>query len=508
MIAVNKVLRHIGPMASPSVQHPEAPSRGMPLWLLTLFTILAVGAWLTWSAVIDYKLMVDGEYTLMEASARHRAARINGLVRSCEIMLASLDSELVDNHIITPVGMVRLLKERIRQWPEAQCAMILDHSGKMVASSTGSTMALDGSLPDYFTHLRDTDNQGSSHPLFITKPYKMAPGVWSVLITRALHDRAGRFNGVAVIFISQEKFREILQSVTSELNEGASVIHEAGDFIYDIPHQDRYAGRNLVGGIAYTQHMASGQASTRHRGVDKNTHRDLVTVFQNVAGTPLIVISGRPFADMIRHWRQQLVERISGFVVLVAMLMFLARLAWGRQKALEVLNQRLIQLARTDPLTGCSNRRSILEALETEKVRAERYAKAFSVLAVDLDHFKTINDRYGHPGGDQALCQFVAIVGGSIRPSDCLGRVGGEEFAILLPETSVDAAFSMAERVRMAVAAAVVQMPAGAASMTVSIGVAQWRLEGPDTTEALLARADEALYEAKRAGRNQVRAMG
>jgi diguanylate cyclase (GGDEF)-like protein len=211
---------------------------------------------------------------------------------------------------------------------------------------------------------------------------------------------------------------------------------------------------------------------------------------------------------MVRHWRHQLVERISGFIVLVTMLMFLARLAWRRQMALEVLNQRQIQLARTDSLTGCSNRRSFLETLEIEMLRAKRSAKTFSVLALDLDHFKTINDRYGHPGGDQALCQFVAIVGACIRPFDCLARMGGEEFAILLPETSVDAASAIAERTRMAVAAAVVQMPAEAAGMTVSIGVAQWRLDGPDTLEALLARADKALYEAKRAGRNQVRAMG
>lgn len=493
-------------MTSPSPQRPDAPSRGMPLWLLTLLTILAVGAWLTWSAVIDYRQMIERGYTLMEASARNRAARIAGLVRSCEVMLADLDSDLREGPIMPPAKLELLLKERNRQLPEAQEVMVLDRSGRMIASSAGPALGPDGPQRDYFTHLRDTDNQDSSHPLFITRPYKRSPGNWSVLITRALHDRAGRFNGVAVIFISQEKFREILQSVTSALNEGSSVIHEAGDFIYDIPHQERYAGRNLVGGIAYTQHMASGQASTRHRGVDKNTHRDLVTVFQKVAGTPLIVISGRPFADMIRPSRQQMVERGSGFAVLAALLMFLARLAWRRQMALEVLNQRLIQLARTDSLTGCANRRDLLEELETERQRAERYAKAFSVLALDLDHFKTINDRYGHPGGDQALCHFVAIVEGSIRPSDFLGRMGGEEFAILLPETSVDAASTMAERIRVAVEASVIPFSSDPARMTVSIGVAQWRLDGSDTIEALLARADAALYEAKRGGRNQVHA--
>ncbi len=168
------------------------------------------------------------------------------------------------------------------------------------------------------------------------------------------------------------------------------------------------------------------------------------------------------------------------------------------------LNEELARQARTDPLTGCANRRSLLSVIDAERQRAGRYMLPFSVLGMDLDYFKQINDRYGHAGGDQALRHFVALLQGMLRPTDTLGRMGGEEFTLLLPQTRARDAVLIAERLRAALETSPVSIGTTVVSLTVSVGVAQWRQAAQETAEQLLGRADQALYAAKQAGRNQV----
>lgn len=161
---------------------------------------------------------------------------------------------------------------------------------------------------------------------------------------------------------------------------------------------------------------------------------------------------------------------------------------------------RLERLASVDDLTGTANRRRFLELLDDEVERAERYGHEFCVLMLDLDHFKEVNDHYGHQAGDAYLQAFCSEVKSRLRASDRFGRMGGEEFAILLPETGIDEAMVMAERIRVATAELVIP-ELDPSPRTVSIGAAAW--ERGDTTDALLARADHLLYAAKAAGRNR-----
>jgi diguanylate cyclase (GGDEF)-like protein/PAS domain S-box-containing protein len=168
------------------------------------------------------------------------------------------------------------------------------------------------------------------------------------------------------------------------------------------------------------------------------------------------------------------------------------------------LQWRLEREARTDPLTGCANRRHFLELAEHELARARRYAEEVSVLMLDLDHFKMINDQHGHPAGDLVLQKFVQVCQATLRAEDTVGRLGGEEFAILLPESGRDKALEVAERLCQSVAAAgIATNGKPALHFTTSIGVTS--LEREDSNfGAVLSRADKALYEAKRAGRNRV----
>jgi len=167
------------------------------------------------------------------------------------------------------------------------------------------------------------------------------------------------------------------------------------------------------------------------------------------------------------------------------------------------LERELRRMANTDELTGALNRRRFLELTETEIERSNRYKRHLAVLMLDLDHFKSINDRFGHAAGDDALRHFTQICMANLRDMDVFARFGGEEFAALLPETPIDGARAVADRLRQAVEKADFRHNDAVVSLTVSIGVAEREAED-QATLAILTRADRALYAAKAAGRNRV----
>ena len=173
------------------------------------------------------------------------------------------------------------------------------------------------------------------------------------------------------------------------------------------------------------------------------------------------------------------------------------------QDHLEATNRHLESLATTDTLTGLVNRRGLLARLEVEFSRSQRTQHPFALAICDLDHFKHINDTYGHPAGDRVLAAFAATLKDNLRNIDLAARWGGEEFAIVLPESDVNDALIPLERIRQAVAASRIRHGAQEIQVTVSIGVANYD-SATALAEHLLERADSALYRAKAGGRNRV----
>lgn len=170
---------------------------------------------------------------------------------------------------------------------------------------------------------------------------------------------------------------------------------------------------------------------------------------------------------------------------------------------IETLQAELVHSAHYDSLTGIYNRGTFLAECEREVSRSSRGGGAFSLAIFDLDRFKQINDRYGHPAGDQVLKAFAEVLRLSIRKHDTVGRYGGEEFALLMPQTGKDTAVRVAERIRRALEAGGVSVDVGRIEVTVCAGVATYGADGEDW-DTLLSAADTALYEAKGAGRNRV----
>lgn len=218
---------------------------------------------------------------------------------------------------------------------------------------------------------------------------------------------------------------------------------------------------------------------------------------------------------LVRPWLFKLASTADGttdlatqlsHIIILESTIALILLAFGTLMLVnEHVTHELRRLAEKDFLTGVFNRRAFLALLDKAGSLAQRTQSALPVLLVDLDHFKRINDRHGHQIGDEALRHFVAVAESCLRKHDVLGRMGGEEFAIFLPQTLREDAQRVSERLRAMVAAQPLMSEQGPIGLTVSIGLAMCQPgEPPDKA---LHRADQAMYQAKEAGRNRVVAL-
>ena len=221
--------------------------------------------------------------------------------------------------------------------------------------------------------------------------------------------------------------------------------------------------------------------------------RDWVTLLVAAVGIAVVIL-GAVLEDEGESTRAMIMNRGMAIAVVLAIAFLLNRVTHSEQ--------RLVRISTTDPLTGIFNRRHFMAMLAREQNRAERYKTGFSLLMLDIDHFKKINDTYGHPIGDEAIKAMAAAASKHLRPTDMIGRFGGEEFVVMLPHTDEAGAVVAAERIRESVANVVV--PAGDQDVrfTVSIGAATYARKA--NAEQMLECADKALYAAKTGGRNQV----
>jgi len=166
-------------------------------------------------------------------------------------------------------------------------------------------------------------------------------------------------------------------------------------------------------------------------------------------------------------------------------------------------HEEIYRLMTVDGLTQVHNKRYFDEMLERELSRARRYDRSFCLILFDIDHFKQINDNFGHLAGDAVLRQLGTLVRSHVRRDDIVARTGGEEFAIITPEISMTGAMELARKLNAMVDEAVFEFEGTRIDVTISLGVAQWVPE-MQSTQAVIQAADEKLYEAKRSGRNRV----
>lgn len=238
--------------------------------------------------------------------------------------------------------------------------------------------------------------------------------------------------------------------------------------------------------------MVSGDSKLQHTPVILLTgHEDMGTKVKGLSAGASDYLT-KPFDDL------ELIARVNVHLKLKRL-----------QDELSEKNCELEKIARIDALTGVSNRRHLMEVLQTEFERCRRYTRPFALLMFDLDHFKKVNDTYGHQAGDAVLVEVAAALQTALRLNDTVGRYGGEEFAVVLPETDAEAALLVGERCRTLVEELNVNYGAKLPlKVTASIGLAAVPDAGICDLDGLIKVADSALYRAKGAGRNRLVAAG
>ncbi len=228
-----------------------------------------------------------------------------------------------------------------------------------------------------------------------------------------------------------------------------------------------------------------------------------------LAITLVVSVAGLALAELVISLLGQGNRWIAGGTALLCTLVVTPPLAFGVLRlvfALEQARRRLDILATTDDLTGLHNRRHFMAVLEAEWDRAKRYNSTASLLLIDVDHFKRVNDTHGHLCGDELLRRIAAATQELLRQPDVLARFGGEEFMVFLPHTDTLGAVDVAERIRERIKTMPFEWQGSAVSVSASIGVAPMRIEMP-SIDFLLHEADTALYTAKADGRDRVRAI-
>ncbi len=228
-----------------------------------------------------------------------------------------------------------------------------------------------------------------------------------------------------------------------------------------------------------------------------------------LTGLPLIIYAAYLIVRLIYAYTARAPQSLLDqniIQVLFFLLVFICSTLWSSGFILMITQRLRADLhaqARRDALTQISNRLDMQEKLDAEIEHARRGKSAFSILIIDVDYFKSINDHYGHETGDGVLRAVVSCLGKSVRPYDSLGRWGGEEFLVILPETELAGAAEIAERLRHAITSQPLTLAEQSIPVTISVGVATWGVHG-QTPRALLNAADRALYLAKESGRNRV----
>lgn len=310
-----------------------------------------------------------------------------------------------------------------------------------------------------------------------------------LLEERALINGIGELLSIAFERKRAEEKLKILKKAMDTIEIGVTISDRNGNITYTNPAEARMHGYDvaeLIGRHSSIFGLNKPSKTDPAADIDNMVHwkRESVNVSADGSSFPVQLVS-TPVKDES--------EKAIGIVTISEDI--------TERKRIE---EQLKQLASTDPLTGCYNRRYFFELGENELKRSKRYGHVFSVLMMDIDHFKKINDEYGHAVGDATLVALAKTCLSSIRATDVFGRLGGEEFGIVFVETNLSDSIVLAERIRSELSEILVPVEKDVIGFTVSIGLSEIRQDDISLDE-ILKRADQALYEAKNEGRNRVK---
>ncbi|WP_321532316.1 sensor domain-containing diguanylate cyclase [uncultured Desulfuromonas sp.] len=460
------------------------------------------------SIILALSFIGSNIYSARQVAIREADADTTGLVRflamdiermfyGVEQMFVGLDNLLISNDKTHLDGINDVLLRLKANNSYLMDLLIVAPSGKIVNWSGP------GTPPDITDreYLRYHFNHKNSS-FYIGKPQqsKVHNQQWFFGFSKADRDQSGQLQRILVAIIDIEHLYRRYQNLNLPEDMIMTISSEDGTIYTRIPGHEWVVGQNFPDGIKLLCNLKKNKIF--HGASPVNGER-LFASLERVGDTSMVAAVSVKEDDVFADWRRHSLL-MGGFGLAVGGILFtLSILTVRSQQEQFRIQQQLQQQATTDPLTGIANRRYALEQAALEIKRNQRAETPFSVVMMDIDHFKKVNDTYGHHVGDQVLMEVAQTCRNHCRESDLVSRFGGEEFLILLPSTNLNGAQTHAEKIRQAIEALSFPTAEGNISVTASFGVSQWQAE--TKIDRVVSRADAALYQAKHDGRNCVR---
>lgn len=443
-----------------------------------------------------------GQWTKNLALALER--EIAGQIGQIDIALLSVIDEIQRQEQeggIDPPKLQAFLLRTQQRLPRTDAIRITDADGMLrYGTDFSPERSINLSDREHFRILKARPDAGLvvSHPQI-----SRANGKWVVALARSITGNDGRFMGMAFIPVPIASLTDTFSRISIPEQGSITLRSSKLELIARYPPKgSEHLGQSKVS-QAFVDLLEKGATEGSYFATTPLDGIARLLYFRKVGDYPLLLIVGRAKTEYLATWTKEHSQAMltnTSFLLISILLSALIYLSWRR--AITV-RDRMALMAKTDYLTGLANRRAFLTGTETEIARAQRYGAPVSLLMFDIDHFKIVNDSHGHAVGDLALQHLAACARTSLREVDLVGRWGGEEFVVLLPETDELRAAEAAERLRSTIEATPFRNEQVSIKLTVSIGCATFS-NTISTIDALLKQADEALYNAKNGGRNQI----
>ncbi len=509
-------------------------------WLVLGLVLLMLGALLGLDIYYGHRDTIQTAQTRLLHNLN--IAQIN-LSRRLQSTSSTLDViiEEIPARKANPVTLGPRLSAMVAALSGVRTMAWIDAKGMVVASSRQELLGKNFRDSERYTTIRQTADAGVLH---ISAPYVTPLGNYSISIGKMVPNAQGQFDGYVLAILDAEYFSVLLESILYAPDVHVGLIHSDGKLIFRAPDREKVMGVNLAErpDSLFNRFVKSGKDRDVITGIAAATQVERMIALTyirplNVKSDKSLVASlDQNLTSVLAPWLRDLEIRAALFsIIAVISLVGLAlyqrrRLAFERleeaneaeqlameKKILQInaelerkvqertaelqkANEGLRHLSRHDVLTGLANRMAANEQLHSEFLRMKRTGSTYAVLMLDVDHFKRVNDSFGHEAGDHVLKRVAQTLTRCLRETDFVARFGGEEFVVLLPDTDLTAATQVAEKIRRAVEASIDPI---AGRITISIGLAVPSPEQHDENIALNL-ADDRLYAAKHAGRNRV----
>ncbi len=467
-----------------------------------LFAILIGGAlWLCFDLVRERNRIIDDRTQIAIEKSKFMSQWLRNIFLSSDYVLRDVREKVKPNDLIhaKPEEI-----ERLCTWLGEKAATVPGLYGVAIYDSNliyraGNERRIIGYHSNQKVPTSRTDKIEDKIRLQYMPTEKSATKRPTILLYRWIFSQDGQFMGGSSAAVYPDFAQHWIQAFKIGPNDVLALMDEEGTLLALNPATPEALGKKTN----FLQEQSNNsKTSGRASAISLSSFDGVKRIYgiTRMEELPIVLVVGYDLNNTLEGWRHRAWQISCGFIVLIGLALFAMR---AYIKSLHQ-GEELLKLATTDGLTGISNRRVLFEAGEREAARINRYGGALSMLILDIDHFKKINDTWGHSSGDRVIKVMAQTISTCIRNQDMVGRIGGEEFVVLLPETGQDGALVIAERVRMAIQDTT-EATADNGSIvrfTVSIGLST--VVDGETFQGALDRADKGLYKAKEGGRNMV----